>query len=295
MTLSLCVNGFVPPSKKKNGHQLTTTSIFAADEDGTKTTLEVCLSPGCIADGAQDTLQKLQALIPERSSMTVQKGVCCSLCGNGPVVLNGNQKIRKVSSNDKILKLLLQSDGNADGVDSSPSSRSQKILESFDLLDEARAAAKARDFAKATDLFQQGLDVGSEQVAEGYSLQQVEYLVQASQDQARAFIQMTGKDPKEKAIDAAQRSVDLIQGASNANEDKDEDAVLMSYTGLESLQDAIEILCKSVPKAPQDLLEREFATLQELLDLEPSKLTTLQQNKRRSLGFRLQKLEKEFK
>ena len=284
-----CIDGFVAQNQKTRSVQPSRgLSSASADADPT-TTLEVCLSPGCLADGAQDTLQKLQALIPQDGNVEVKRGVCCSLCGNGPVVLNGNQKIRKVSSSDKILKILEEMD---DGV--VPSLQSEKILESFDLIQEARAAAKSRDFGKATDLFQQVLDIGSDQLAEGYSIRQVEYLVQSSQEQMRSFAQMPGKESKEKAIAAAQRGVDLINAAVDKDLDEDE-AILLRYSSLECLQEATEAFCKSVPKPPQDLLKEELTTLQALLEMTPSNLSTQQKNKQRSLGFRLQKLEKEVK
>jgi hypothetical protein len=292
--LSLRINGLTPAFLGKNIHQTSRIAILStlSNDDGS-TTLEVCLSPGCLADGAQATLQKLQALIPEERNITVQKGVCCSLCGNGPVVLYGNQKTRKVSSSDKILKVLKEVEGDDSADSLAASSRSQKILESFDWIDQARSAAKSRDFAKATELFQQAVDIGMAQYAEGYSLRQVEYLIGALQDQVKAFLQMPGKEAKENAIAAAQKSVDLISVASGC--DGDEDAILLRYSSLECLQEAIETFCTNIPKPPEELLARELATLQELLRLELSKVSTLQQNKRRSLGFRLQKLEKEVK
>ncbi|KAL3905852.1 MAG: hypothetical protein SGARI_004266 [Bacillariaceae sp.] len=194
--------------------------------------------------------------------------------------------MRKVSSSDKILKLVEDVDDSL-----APSSRSEKVLQSFDLIDQARSATKSRDFGKATELFQQGLDLGSDQVADAYSIRQVEYLVQASQEQARAFAQMPGKESKENAIAAAQRGVDLI--GDSIDTDVDDDAILLHYCGLECLQEVMEAFYKTVPKPPQDLLKRELTTLQELLEMDPSSLTAQQQNKRRSLLFRLQKLEKE--
>jgi hypothetical protein len=48
------------------------------------TTLRVCLSPGCLSDGAAKTYEQLLALAPPH--VVVLPGTCHSLCGSGPVV-----------------------------------------------------------------------------------------------------------------------------------------------------------------------------------------------------------------
>jgi tetratricopeptide (TPR) repeat protein len=48
------------------------------------TTLRVCLSPGCVSDGAAKTYEQLLALAPPH--VVVLPGTCHSLCGSGPVV-----------------------------------------------------------------------------------------------------------------------------------------------------------------------------------------------------------------
>lgn len=249
------------------------------------TILEVCLSPGCLADGAQATLQKLQAL-SNGKNIKVQKGVCCSLCGNGPVVLNRNQKIRKVSSNDKILKLL-PDDDNENG-------RFQNILKSFELIEQAQTSVKSRNFAQGAELFQQGVDLGISQFANGsFSLAQVSYLVDALQGQTLALLQVPGSGSKASAVDSAQRSVDLIRHSGDPIEENEE-AMLSYYSSLECLQEALESCNKGVPKIDSNILSKELLVLRELMQLaEPSGLSSTQKNKRRSLGFRLQKLEKE--
>jgi tetratricopeptide (TPR) repeat protein len=85
----------------------------------------VCLSPGCVADGALKTYEQLLALAPPH--VIVEPGSCHSLCGNGPVIdattmtttsssssspsnnnnnnNNNNKRMRKVSG-PKVLQLL---------------------------------------------------------------------------------------------------------------------------------------------------------------------------------------------
>lgn len=254
----------------------------------TTTTLEVCLSPGCLADGARLTLQKLQAL-SDGNKIRVQKGVCCSLCGNGPVVLNGNQKTRKVTSDDKILKLLLLA---ADDEKADP--RMENILQSFDLIEQGRAAAKSRDFGKSAELFQKGVDLGTEQFSDRKSsLAQVSYLVAALQEQTLALLQLPDKESKNNAVKVARSSVELIKSSSDVMEGNCNYS-LEYYSSLECLQEALEACNKGKAKADKGILVEELETLQELMALtEPLGLSSVQQNKRRSLGFRLQKLEKE--
>mmetsp|Transcript_14009 Transcript_14009/g.31777 ORF Transcript_14009/g.31777 Transcript_14009/m.31777 type:complete len:222 (+) Transcript_14009:92-757(+) len=80
--------------------------------------LSVCLSPGCKADGAELALEKLKALAPPH--VTVEGGPCRSFCGSGPVVVsdsptgvNGKMKTvphKRISSEERIIDLLY-SDG----------------------------------------------------------------------------------------------------------------------------------------------------------------------------------------
>jgi hypothetical protein len=254
--------------------------------------MEVCLSPGCLADGAQVTLLKLQALLSDgASTTTVVKGVCCSLCGNGPVVvLNGNRKIRQVNSNDKILKLLTL-DQN-DDVDVIVLSRFQSILQSFELIEQARVSVKSKDFVVGTKLLQQGVDLGMSQfIRDKYSLTQVSYLIEALKEQTFALLQLLAtKD----AVDAAQRSVDIIRNSSDQIDDDDEARMVLCLS-LECLQEALEACNNGVPMIDTEVLAQEFEVLQELMRLpEPKGMSSIQLVKRRSLGFRLQKLEREL-
>ena len=59
--------------------------------------LEVCQSPGCIADGGEATFKKCMAYAPplRPDLIQVQKGGCVSACGNGPVIRINEQKVYK--------------------------------------------------------------------------------------------------------------------------------------------------------------------------------------------------------
>jgi hypothetical protein len=78
---------------------------------------EVCLLPGCVADVASATLDKLQALAPP--NVIVQGGGCSSACGNGPIVIRSstnagsttNKKNFRRVSTDKIYGLSADNEG----------------------------------------------------------------------------------------------------------------------------------------------------------------------------------------
>jgi tetratricopeptide (TPR) repeat protein len=135
----------------RSGNQRTsssTTTLLLFDAK--MTTYEVCLSPGCVADGAESTLLKMQALAPP--NLCVQGGVCCSLCGNGPVVFgDDNKKHRKVSET-KLLSLLYGEEGL--------NGQQEAVLEAFNVVVEADAAMKSNDCEKAVALYEKGLCVG---------------------------------------------------------------------------------------------------------------------------------------
>jgi hypothetical protein len=88
--------------------RLEAATAASASSTEAKATLEVCFSPGCVADGAEGVLTKLSALTCNNESIVVARGVCCSLCGNGPVAIEPStgKKHRRLNSNQKLLELL---------------------------------------------------------------------------------------------------------------------------------------------------------------------------------------------
>ena len=83
------------------------TSALLSSEPPQCRRLEVCTSPGCVADGAMGTLKKLKALAPPSSQtdpgIVVKEGRCASACGSGPVVIETSGPIAR----------------NEDGIDAS--------------------------------------------------------------------------------------------------------------------------------------------------------------------------------
>jgi len=228
---------------------------------------EICISPGCVADGADQLLSKMQAFAP--SNISVKPGDCCSLCGNGPIVLEGNKKYRKVSD-VKLVELLFGEEGMT--------SEQQAVFDAFNLVVEAGEFLKQRNYEQAIALYGKGIELGLEPALSLGNVapdndapsQALQWLVGARQDEATAKLNMGDIGG---AIDSAKSARDLSK---------------------ESSLEALEILQESYAKQGDSIAELE--ALRTYFGLpEPEKMTTMQANKRRNLGFRLQKLEREAK
>jgi hypothetical protein len=232
-------------------------------------TYEICLSPGCVADGADETLSRMHALAPP--DVIIKPGACCSLCGNGPIVLEGSKKIRKVSGK-KIIDMLF----GDEGMDS----QQQAVFDAFNLVSEANVALKRKDYEKARDLYKNGMNLGLEPALvleerrssedSDTSAPGLRWLINARQQEATARLNIGDVDG---AISSAQSACELSQNSS--------------IDAFEALQEAY---------AAKGDAERELNILHSLFALpEREKMTTIQSNKRRQLGFRMAKLEREAK
>ena len=263
---------------------------LSAKQEQTAITYEVCLSPGCLADGAQATLNQLMSLAPP--GVEVKPGVCCSLCGNGPVVLddaNGKKYKKVVARTAKVLDLVEPIHIGDDGDDSTGKlqkfkSIQQAILEGCDLISEASNAFAANDFSKASTLYETAVakalepakelqrareEFAGDSNGEASTASGLAFLVEAYQGQAKAQSRLGSG---EIAIAAARAACDLSQ-----------------CTSLEPLE-VLQELCEAHKDG-----EGELWALRTYFNLpEPEKPTTMMSNKRRSLGFRLAKLEREI-
>jgi tetratricopeptide (TPR) repeat protein len=266
----------------KRSSKVSSSSSSLFDKKTTATTYEVCLSPGCVADGAEETLAKMQALAPP-NRIIVKSGVCCSLCGNGPVVLDesNNKKYRKVSKDEKLVEILFGEEGM--------NSQQAAVLEGFNFVSEANDALNRKDYEKAVELYEKGITIG----------------LQPSLDLV-ATIDTTGDDEsKEKPCSVVPPTAGSLQWLITARQSEatarlnlgDSDGALLAA------QSACELSQNVSPDALEVLHEvygskgdagGELKALRALFGLpEPEKLTTMQANKRRGLGFRFAKLERE--
>jgi tetratricopeptide (TPR) repeat protein len=270
------------------------------------TIYEVCLSPGCIADGASQTLEKLQALAPP--NVIVKAGSCSSLCGNGPVLVvhsssgtdnndppNMNKKVvtkkhRKVSG-AKILELLEGNDQKNSGSTGPP----EALIEGYELVLQADDLfAKSKDYAQAVQLYEKALAIAFRPAMD---LQTARDQMQKGEDlsSSTATSMTTTKQPtglqwliRARCNEATCKlrlgdvggALFAAQGACNLSRNTSAGSLVVLSQVYQQKRDAA---------AELQALQTMFA----LPVVYVSKLTFAQQNQRRELGFRLAKLERE--
>ena len=149
----------------------TTSQLFAvATTEATSLaqlrTLEVCLSPGCVADGAEGVLLKLQALAPscaaattieENSNIVVARGVCCKLCAYGPAArdrLTGRKHRKLADSNQKIVALLSLDAGTT------MDPNQEAVLEGIDMCLKGDADLQRKNYKGAIQHYAKGIQRG---------------------------------------------------------------------------------------------------------------------------------------
>lgn len=239
---------------------------------------QVCMSPGCLADGARHTYDKLVALAPPH--VQVQAGSCHSLCGNGPVVDAHQKRLRKVSG-PKVLDLLQQERGVV-----------PELVEGYDLVLEGDAAFAKAQYDEAIALYSRAVQVSFRAALDWQAARErlhkpkgsstttsqssssttpLEWLVRARRNTATALLH---QDDLESALLEAQAACNLSRN-----------------TCWKSVRVVAEIY-----KRKGDL-GGECATLHTLfaLPVDESTLEFAAQNDRRELQFRLQRLEKELR
>ena len=283
---------FSQPNANNNA---ATTGAAAA----TTTTIvyEVCLSPGCIADGAKATFQKLQALAP--AGVEVKEGGCSSLCGNGPVVMCpnakrtvvGHRKVKGKKVLDLLLQLQSQSDGN--GEDDTEDQLLQlpipeELIQGYEMSVEADDAMQCQDYEHAVSLYERAihtafraaLDLQTAREKAGHDQNLVVsatgipvgllWLVDARRNEAIARMALGDLNG---AVLAAQGSCNI--GRNRCPESLETLAAIYQQEGDASA---------------------ELQALNNLFELPVDKATMSRQveNKRRELGFRRDKLQREL-
>mmetsp|Transcript_36731 Transcript_36731/g.77073 ORF Transcript_36731/g.77073 Transcript_36731/m.77073 type:complete len:325 (-) Transcript_36731:210-1184(-) len=131
--------------------------------------LRVCQSPGCKDDGAISTLEFLSAVAPP--GVDVVKGGCVSLCGSGPVVelcddIDSMAPIKKkrVKGRDVILSLLDECSSKGDeGEEIEPALKPymrDRLVSGYELSLEAHQAYASKDYQSAVDLYTDAIESG---------------------------------------------------------------------------------------------------------------------------------------
>jgi tetratricopeptide (TPR) repeat protein len=258
-----------------------------------RVTLQVCLSPGCVADGAARTMHLLQALAP--AHFVIEEGGCNSLCGYGPVVISpeASNKYKKVVE-EKALEILY-SHNNDPNVPAGPSKelvRGYELVQHADLLFDRKdyeqaivlyeqaigiAFRSAMDLQTARDHFAQSSNSNGKSANDGKMQRKskypvgLEWLIRARRNEAVAKLERGDVDG---AVLAAQASCNLSRNSS---------------------AESFRVLAL-VYQRKEDMVG-ELQSLQTMLGLpiDESKLSFQEKNARRLCGFRLQKLELQTK
>ncbi|OEU11798.1 hypothetical protein FRACYDRAFT_244922 [Fragilariopsis cylindrus CCMP1102] len=297
--------------------------------------LEVCMSPGCIADGADQALLKLQALSSSSSSsitgdgtdvndavgVVVKPGVCCSLCGNGPVVFDksNNKKYRNVLlSNDKILDIVLSSsddddnvndgdDDDDDGNNSNISTRSRsnmnKILDGINLYFDGDKALKSKDYITAIEKYTMAIDIGMKNPIT------ISIIEKQQQQQQNKTTNNDDASTLNWLINAycnkAKSKLFLNNDVNDAIICAEKASELSLHTSIDSfiiLQEAYQKRDSSKADDDDSIIRDELHALQSIFDLLDANNNNnnmrknkpiMDVNKRRTLAFRLTKLQQQ--
>jgi len=234
---------------------LASASLALLTASAPKIILEVCVSPGCIADGAPLALERLSALVP--SSIEVKQGTCQSLCGKGPIVIlnSNNQKtVHRRIKHDSLLKFLHEGFGIAVPIG---------LVAAFDLFEQAEQAANEKAYDKAIELYKEGITKANSEITEGFAKA---WLSKANRRLAEAQLAVGNVDNASESIQEAMKisadelSLEVLVSICNQKNDS-----VAEYEALSSLL-----------SLPQESLPRDVA------------------NRRRTQSFRLQKLQREL-
>ena len=266
--------------------------------------LEVCTSPGCVADGAKSTLAKLKALAPPSSQtdpgIVVKEGRCASACGSGPVVMETSgpiarnedgsdatttadvRVVHKWIKDEALLKLLEGGAADGNGGDEIGFQTSEDVIRGYELYEQANdmVKLKRRHTAETAELYQQAIDIAAETVlltmiseddAEFILPPNVEWFVDCYRQLATSKLATFDRDG---ALEAAQMACDITRSNDIAS---------------------LEVMAE-VCKAKVDN-EGELAALRKIFELDEKKggdeeVPRDVALRRREQGFRLASLEK---
>ncbi len=249
----------------------TKTSLYAETK-----TLEVCLSPGCVADGAETALLKLKSLC-SRTDMDITQGVCCSLCGNGPVARDpvSGKKHRKITTNKKIVDLL-----EIENLDPNQ----EAVLEGIDLCLQGHQELKRKNYKGAAQHYAKAIETGmAAAIALGSnddnSIVALEWVIQALCNEGICKLKTADVDGAivsagtayQLSLKTSSDSLEVLQEAYGAKKEARKE--------LEALQ-ALFILYEQQEEAQKGLKPARR-----------KRITPMEANKRRTLGFRLSQLE----
>mmetsp|Transcript_25265 Transcript_25265/g.31131 ORF Transcript_25265/g.31131 Transcript_25265/m.31131 type:complete len:306 (+) Transcript_25265:81-998(+) len=266
-------------------------------------TLEICLSPGCLADGSEQTLHKFKAIAPP-NQILVKKGGCVSACGNGPIVRENEKIIHKrigmknvVTLMDKLLLSKEEGGGiNTSIADSDDDDKKLVSLLSLDLIGgydnfiEAETELNRKNYEDAITLYEKGIELGFESA--------ISHSEQANDNGKNNNIStiITTTKGTHPSMEWIVKSYCGLAKAKLAIKDKD-GTIQAAEEACKASKYSDPVCFELVAQICQEFNEpnKELKALQTLFQLPvDGDLSREVANRRRTQGFRLAKLEREF-
>ena len=229
---------------------------------------------------------KLQALAPP-TAVTVEAGTCESLCGSGPIVscqMHGNKILHRRIVGDSLLNLLLKASATSSSSSGNDIDSASLLLlwNGYNLVEQAQECFRNKQYEQAISLYKEGIEMALEPAQalvvesppnnneQNGTPRQFAWLVRAYCEESEAKLQV---DDKEGAFESARAACHLSKN-TNAQ------SLTVLATACQAINDA----------------NGEFQALQAYFDLKEEddpNMARNEANRRRSLGFRLQKLGRE--
>ena len=276
--------------------------------------LEVCTSPGCVADGALSTLAKLRALAPPpplqddggnpssqvSAGIIVKEGRCASACGSGPVVMETSgpiarnedgsdasttadiRVVHKWIKDEALIRLLEGGGDRDDGDDVIDLQISEEIIKGYGLYEQANdmVKLKRRHTAETAQFYQEAIDIAAKTVLSTITLDDdAEFILPPNVEWVvdcyrKLATSKMATFDRDGALEAAQMACDITKS-------KD----------IESLEVMAEVCKAKVDN------EGELAALRKIFELNEKKGSNEEVPRdvalrRREQGFRLASLER---
>jgi len=255
--------------------------------------VEVCLSPGCLGDGASSTLSRLKAYA--HPSICVREGSCQSLCGKGPILIQnpdgdgskkrGRKVLLKFMKDDK--KLIPFLEGLLEEGEKDETNRNcipDALIEGYNLIDRGFHALDQKSFTEASQLLKAGIDKAL-QPAKIYG-SDMEWITRAYRSLAESLVgQSTSTDDNDNG-NLYNSAMEFLEKALVINPEDE-----TSYALLATIHKA-----RKDPDGEYEALVAMFALpcmSRDSVSVSPRPTREIE-NRRRDLGFRLQKLKQEL-
>jgi tetratricopeptide (TPR) repeat protein len=305
--------GFVTPLAKGLTTLLlaTTSPSSSPSSSSSPKVLRVCTSPACKDDGAISTYDRLTALAPP--CLTVIKGGCTSLCGSGPIVelcdtVDAVQSIKRKRVKDDVLTNLLNEllINCKETEDVFPSRMYNRLIDGYNSHILGNAAYQSKDYKSAIDFYEEAIQNGrkpalalqeardtytttqTDEEEEGYP-PSLEWLITTFQNSCQARLSLNDIDGARRDAFASivfSRNKNAISHECLANVCHASGDGMGEYQAVKAaIKEYDRLLVKKPCMDGRDAVGRA----------EDARVRRNAEERRRELGFRLDRLERELK